>query len=85
MKMMKAAVYKRFNEPIEIMSVPMPRPSSPGSVIIQVMATGVCRSDWHGWKGHDDDIKTHGSLHPGARIERDRGRNRKVRQESQDW
>jgi len=24
------------------------------------MATGVCRSDWHGWKGHDDDIKHHG-------------------------
>jgi alcohol dehydrogenase len=21
------------------------------------MATGVCRSDWHGWRGHDDDIK----------------------------
>ena len=57
---MKAAVYKRFNEPIEILSVPMPRLSSPGSVIIQVMATGVCRSDWHGWKGHDDDIKNHG-------------------------
>ncbi|EJK76074.1 hypothetical protein THAOC_02181 [Thalassiosira oceanica] len=24
------------------------------------MATGVCRSDWHGWAGHDDDIKNHG-------------------------
>ena len=21
------------------------------------MATGLCRSDWHGWMGHDDDIK----------------------------
>lgn len=59
-KIMKAAVYKKFNEPIEILSVPKPKIRSPDSVIVQVMATGVCRSDWHGWKGHDDDIKTHG-------------------------
>jgi alcohol dehydrogenase len=25
-------------------------------VIIKVGATGICRSDWHGWMGHDDDI-----------------------------
>lgn len=25
----------------------------------QVMATGVCRSDWHGWAGHDGDIHNH--------------------------
>lgn len=24
------------------------------------MATGVCRSDWHGWKGHDSDVIEHG-------------------------
>eukprot|EP00984_Skeletonema_dohrnii_P026343 scaffold15692_cov129-Skeletonema_dohrnii-CCMP3373.AAC.2 len=24
------------------------------------MATCVCRSDWHGWKGHDSDIMDHG-------------------------
>ncbi|SDC57210.1 alcohol dehydrogenase [Paraburkholderia lycopersici] len=28
----------------------------PHGVVIQVMATGVCRSDWHGWMGHDPDI-----------------------------
>ena len=28
--------------------------------VIKVMATGVCRSDWHGWKGHDNDIIQHG-------------------------
>jgi alcohol dehydrogenase len=58
--MMKAAVYKNFNDPIEILSVPKPKLNSSASVIIQVMATGVCRSDWHGWKGHDDDIRSHG-------------------------
>mmetsp|Transcript_27 Transcript_27/g.41 ORF Transcript_27/g.41 Transcript_27/m.41 type:complete len:379 (+) Transcript_27:265-1401(+) len=57
---MKAAVYKKFCEPIQILSVSKPKLSSPSSVIVQVMATGVCRSDWHGWKGHDDDIKNHG-------------------------
>ncbi len=31
------------------------RPSAPLSgVVVQVMATGVCRSDWHAWAGHDD-------------------------------
>ena len=57
---MRAAVYKKFNEPIQILSVPKPKLSSHTSVIVQVMATGVCRSDWHGWKGHDDDIRSHG-------------------------
>ncbi|WEV77529.1 zinc-dependent alcohol dehydrogenase family protein [Janibacter cremeus] len=25
-----------------------------GGVVVQVRATGVCRSDWHAWAGHDD-------------------------------
>ncbi len=25
-----------------------------GGVVVQVKATGVCRSDWHAWAGHDD-------------------------------
>lgn len=29
----------------------------PGGVVLQVGATGVCRSDWHGWMGHDPDIR----------------------------
>ena len=24
-----------------------------GGVVVQVKATGVCRSDWHAWAGHD--------------------------------
>jgi alcohol dehydrogenase len=27
-------------------------------VLVRVAATGVCRSDWHGWQGHDADITT---------------------------
>lgn len=25
-----------------------------GGVVVDVHATGLCRSDWHGWAGHDD-------------------------------
>ncbi|KAL7541864.1 hypothetical protein ACHAXR_011862 [Thalassiosira sp. AJA248-18] len=56
---MRAAVYQSFSGPITIKNVPQPTPP-PTGVVIQVMATGVCRSDWHGWKGHDSDIKKHG-------------------------
>ncbi len=56
---MQAAVYREFGGPIRIEHVPIP-PISPDGVLVQVMATGVCRSDWHGWKGHDDDVKEHG-------------------------
>jgi alcohol dehydrogenase len=32
-------------------------PSCPDSgVVIEVASTGLCRSDWHGWQGHDPDI-----------------------------
>lgn len=52
---MKAVYYESFKGPVSITSFPDPTPG-PGEVIIQVMATGLCRSDWHGWQGHDSDI-----------------------------
>ena len=36
-------------------SLPDPEPSS-GGVVVKVEASGLCLSDWHGWKGHDPDI-----------------------------
>mmetsp|Transcript_20017 Transcript_20017/g.27812 ORF Transcript_20017/g.27812 Transcript_20017/m.27812 type:complete len:364 (+) Transcript_20017:64-1155(+) len=56
---MKAAVYRSFGGLICIENVSMPTAPSDG-VVVQVMATGVCRSDWHGWKGHDGDVIKHG-------------------------
>ena len=56
---MKAAIYRKFGGPIRIETVPFPS-TPPDGVVVQVMATGVCRSDWHGWKGHDSDIHDHG-------------------------
>ena len=53
---MKAMLFERFGEAPEIRSVPDPAPA-PDGVVIEVMATGLCRSDWHGWMGHDTDIR----------------------------
>ena len=53
---MKAAVYRAYNDSIEIERVVDPVVTETGA-IIEVKATGICRSDWHGWKGHDPDIQ----------------------------
>ncbi len=53
---MKAVIYDSFGARPQLRSVPDPRPE-PHGVVIRVMATGVCRSDWHGWMGHDPDIR----------------------------
>ncbi|WP_349827530.1 alcohol dehydrogenase catalytic domain-containing protein [Brevibacterium litoralis] len=35
----------------------IPSPTAPvGGVVIDVEATGLCRSDWHAWAGHDDTV-----------------------------
>lgn len=52
---MRAAVYEKFGGPLSIQNVPDPVPQKHG-VVIKVKATGICRSDWHGWMGHDPDI-----------------------------
>jgi len=57
---MLAAVYHEFSGPIRVQRVERPACPPDGGVVIRVQATGVCRSDWHGWKGHDSDIVKHG-------------------------
>ena len=52
---MRAIVYEKFKGPMYLRNVPDPRPD-PDGVVIKVGATGLCRSDWHGWMGHDPDI-----------------------------
>ncbi len=52
---MKAVIYQAFQGPIAIEEVADPIPPADG-VVIQVRACGLCRSDWHGWMGHDGDI-----------------------------
>jgi alcohol dehydrogenase len=52
---MKAVVYRAFSAPPGIEQVPDPVPGDDG-VVLKVMASGICRSDWHGWQGNDPDI-----------------------------
>lgn len=53
---MRAMYYEEFGAAPEIRTLPDPTPTN-GGVVISVKATGLCRSDWHGWMGHDPDIK----------------------------
>jgi len=53
---MRAAVYEKFQGKISIQQVADPTPKNHG-VVLKVKATGLCRSDWHGWMGHDQDIQ----------------------------
>ena len=52
---MNAVVYEAFSAPPRVQTVPDPEPE-PHGVVVRVEATGLCRSDWHGWMGHDPDI-----------------------------
>lgn len=53
---MRAVMYTDYNERPRLVDVPDPSPE-PHGVVLKVEATGVCRSDWHGWVGHDPDIR----------------------------
>ena len=42
-----------FGGPLEVAEAP--EPAAPdGGVVVEVRATGLCRSDWHAWAGHDE-------------------------------
>ncbi|NEA28438.1 alcohol dehydrogenase catalytic domain-containing protein, partial [Actinomadura bangladeshensis] len=53
---MRAVAYDAFGAPPSVRELPDP-PVPAGGAVIRVEATGVCRSDWHGWQGHDPDIR----------------------------
>jgi D-arabinose 1-dehydrogenase-like Zn-dependent alcohol dehydrogenase len=48
----RAVVYSGYGATPALAEVPEPHCPADG-VVITVGATGVCRSDWHAWKGHD--------------------------------
>lgn len=52
---MKAAIYYEFQKDLIVKDLPEPTLSD-DAVIINIKATGICRSDWHAWMGHDSDI-----------------------------
>ena len=53
---MRAVRYHDFGGPPRLDRIARPEPTGDGAVI-RVVATGLCRSDWHGWQGHDPDIR----------------------------
>ncbi len=53
---MRAVHFRRFGEPLSVSDVADPAPP-PDGVVLRVEATGVCRSDWHAWLGHDPDVE----------------------------
>ena len=53
---MKAALITEFTQPLDITKVSDPETPRDG-VLIEVKACGVCRSDWHGWKGTNHVIQ----------------------------
>ena len=52
---MRAVLFTAFGSAPECVDVPDPAPARDG-VVVRVAASGICRSDWHGWMGHDADI-----------------------------
>ena len=52
---MRAIYFTQFAGELTIKDVPAPTAPTNG-VVIEVKATGLCRSDWHAWMGHDRDV-----------------------------
>ena len=74
---MRAVIYDAFGAPPAVRDVPDPAPPA-GGAVIRVDATGLCRSDWHGWRGHDPDIRPAARARPRVR-RRGRGGRRRGR------
>jgi alcohol dehydrogenase, propanol-preferring len=63
MATMRAAVARRFGEPLTIEDLPVPSPG-PGEVLVKIAATGVCHTDVHAVDG-DWPVKPMLPLVPG--------------------
>jgi alcohol dehydrogenase len=51
----RALTYDAFGAAPRVVERPDPE-APPGAAVVRVVASGLCRSDWHGWMGHDADI-----------------------------
>jgi alcohol dehydrogenase len=52
----RAVIFEQFAGPLSVRQLPDPTPT-PDGVVLAVRSTGICRSDWHGWQGHDPDVR----------------------------
>jgi D-arabinose 1-dehydrogenase-like Zn-dependent alcohol dehydrogenase len=51
----RALFFDTFGGSLRVEELPDPEPA-PDGVVVRVAASGICRSDWHGWLGHDPDV-----------------------------
>jgi alcohol dehydrogenase len=49
---MRAVVFEAVGSPLRITEIGPPE-CPPDGAVIDVKATGICRSDWHAWRGHE--------------------------------
>jgi len=54
----RAVIYDAIGATPQVREVPEPV-APEGGVVVRVHATGLCRSDWHAWAGHDDITLPH--------------------------
>lgn len=52
---MRALIVEQVQATPEVRQIAVPSAPSDG-VVVKVEATGMCRSDWHAWAGHDSDV-----------------------------
>lgn len=52
---MRAALLTQWRKPLELAQVDDPTCPEQG-VVLRVLASGICRSDWHSWTGADPDV-----------------------------
>ena len=55
---MRAVIFDAIGAIPEVREVPEPVAPT-GGVVVRVEATGLCRSDWHAWAGHDEIALPH--------------------------
>jgi alcohol dehydrogenase len=53
---MRAAVLEAYRAPLALRDVADPEVPEDG-VVLRVLACGVCRSDWHGWRGEHPRVR----------------------------
>jgi alcohol dehydrogenase len=54
----KAVQFDSYGGRPHLVQVPSPR-CPPDGVVVDVRATGLCRSDWHAWRGHEQVVLPH--------------------------
>lgn len=52
-QVLRAAQITEYQRPLIVTEVADPSPP-PRGIVLRVEATGICKSDWHSWMGHED-------------------------------